>query len=174
MSASMQQLPRPEQLIDVAGHMAAVKLAMDGQFDARIAELKVAIAALDEKTSIAQTLDQAQKVKDDADAYAVAALAKAKEALSKAQDATDKVASRESIVTARESVVASRESAADARQATQDAREQSILGAQNSRDASLTARETAVKKGEIELAGKVKKLSGDQAAFNQKLDALKV
>lgn len=173
MSAVMQ-LPRPEQLIDLTSHVAAVKLAMDGQFDAKIAELKEALAALDERTSIAQTLDQAQKVKDDADTYAAIALQKAKDALARAQDATDKAASREVLVSGREQAVSAREGQTDARQATQDTREQAILDAQNARNSDLTGRETAVKKSETKLADGLKKLAADQAAFNQRLDALKV
>lgn len=167
-------IPKPEQLVDIAGHVAAVKLAMDGAFDAKIADLKEAMSALDERTSIAQTLDQAQKVKDDADNYAAAALQKAKDALAKAQDSIDRSASREALVSGREQAVASRETAADTRQATQDTREQAILDAQNARDISLTARETLVKKREIELTGGLKQLAADRAALNQRLDALKV
>lgn len=170
MSALMQ-LPKPEQMVDIAGHVAAVKLAMDGAFDGRIAELKEALAAMDEKTSIAQTLEQAQKIKDDADDYATAALAKAKDALAKAQDATDKAASREATVSARESAVASRESGVEGRQATQDRREQAMLDAQTVSEISIKARLAALDKNEAAQAGKQKQLDADIRAFNQKLDA---
>lgn len=172
--SSTQQLPKPEQLVDLVSHGAAIHLAMTGAFDDKIAELKNAQAALADATSIAQTIDQAQKIKDDADTYAAAALAKAKDALAKAQDATDKVSSREALVMAREQAVASRESAADSRQDTQDRREQAILDAQNARDASLSAREQTVKNAEADVVAKAKKLATDQAAFNQRLDALRV
>lgn len=172
MSASMQ-LPKPEQLIDLVAHGAAIHLAMTGKFDDKIAELKAAQDSLAVATSIAQTLEQAQKIKDDADAYATAALMKAKEAIARAQDASDKAASREALVSGREQAVASRETACDSRQATQDAREQSILDAQGARDKVLTAREQSVKNAEADVASKQKKLAADQAAFNQKLEALR-
>src|SRR5258708_37782454 len=125
--SAIHQLPRPEQLVDLVSHAAAVKLAMDGQFDDKIAELRAAQTALADATSIAQTLDQAQKIKDDADAYAAAALEKARQALARAQDATDKAASREAILAGRDQAVASRESPVDTRQATQDRREETLL-----------------------------------------------
>lgn len=173
MSATMQ-LPKPEQLVDLISHAAAVKLAMDGEFDAKIAQYKEAEKSLWSAQTIVATLEEAQKIKADADAYAAAALSKAKDALSRAQDATDKAASREATVSARESAVGSRESAADSRQATQDTREQAFLNAQVSASDALAAREVALKKAEVELVGKVKKLAADQAAFNQRLDSLKV
>ncbi len=172
--SAIQQLPRPEQLVDLVSHAAAVKLAMDGQFDDKIAELKAAQAALAEVTSIAETLEQAQKIKGDADAYAAAALEKAKQALIRAQDATDKAASREATVGAREQAVSGREKAADARQATQDTREQSFLDAQVAASDKLAAREVKLKKAEDDYAGRKKQLDADIRAFNQKLEALKV
>lgn len=172
MSASFQ-LPKPEQMIDIVSNAAAVKLAMDGKFDARIAELKEAIAALDEKTSIAQTLEQAQKIKDDADTYAAAALEKEKSALTKAQDATDKAASREATVSAREQAVASREAGVQARQQTQDIREQSMLDTSVSVADKLAARESALVKNEADYAARKKQLDADIRAFNQRLEALK-
>ena len=173
MSATMQ-LPKPEQLVDLVSHAAAVKLAMEGEFDKKIAELKAAQQALADATEIAQTVEQARKIKEDADAYAVAALAKAKEALGRAQDATDKAASREALVTGREQAIASRESAAEARQKAQDAREESILQAQNKREAELNARTDMLKKNEDSNSARARKLDADIRAFNQRLEALKV
>lgn len=173
MSATMQ-LPKPEQMVDIVSHAAAVKLAMDGAFDDKIEELKAAQAALAEATAIAQTLEQAQKIKSDAEAYAAAALEKAKQALGRAQDATDKAASREATVTAREQAVAGREKAADARQATQDTREESILQAQNEREAQLNTRADMLKKNQDSVTERARKLEADIRAFNQKLEALKV
>lgn len=167
-------IPRPEQLVDIAGHVAAVKLAMDGAFDARIKDLKAATAALSDAQTIATSVSQAQKVRVDADDYSDKQRANADALMMKARDQADKAASRESTVAAREQAVASRESAADNRQATQDTREDSIIQAQSAQDAKLSARETAVRKGEIELAGALKQLAADRAALNQRLDALKV
>jgi chromosome segregation ATPase len=173
MSATMQ-LPKPEQMVDIVGHAAAVKLAMDGAFDDKIKELKAAQKKLTDAFAIGMTLEQAQKIKDDAEAYATAALEKAKQALSRAQDATDKVASREATVTAREQAVAGREKAADARQATQDTREESILQAQNEREAQLNTRTEMLKKNQDSVTERARKLEADIRAFNQKLEALKV
>lgn len=172
MSATM--IPRPEQLVDIASHVAAVKLAMDGAFDERIDALKGATAKLEEAQAIATTIEQAKKIKDDADAYAATALAKARDALARAQDATDKVTSRETLVTAREQAAGSREAAADQRQQTQDAREQSILQAQSARDAQLDARADMLKKNQDSVSERARKLDADVRAFNQRLDALKV
>src|SRR5258708_1977046 len=157
--SAIQQLPRPEQLVDLVSHAAAVKLAMDGKFDDKIAELKAAQAALADATSIAQTLEQAQKIKDDADAYAATALEKAKQALSRAQDATDKASSREAILAGREQAVASRESAADTRQATQDRREESILQAQNQREPQLDTRADMLKTNQDPVTERSRKLT---------------
>lgn len=172
MSATM--IPRPEQLVDIASHVAAVKLAMDGAFDERIAALKGATAKLEEAQAIATTIEQAKKIKDDADAYAATALGKARDALDRAQIANDKAASREVTVSAREQAVAARESTANARQDAQDRREEAILSAQSATDKSLAARENALKNGEADYTSKVKKLAADQAAFNQRLDALRI
>ena len=172
--SAIQQLPRPEQLADLVSHAAAVKLAMDGQFDAKIAELKAAQKALADATIIAQTVEQENKIKNDAEVYAAAALAKARDALARAQDASDKAASRETLVAGREQAVSSRETAVDSRQAVLDSREQSIVDAQGAAARALAAREEAVKKAEAEVAAKQKKLASDQVAFNQRLDALKV
>src|SRR5258706_4883304 len=146
--SAIQQLPKPEQLVDLVSHAAAVKLAMDGQFDDKIKELKAAQAALAKTGAIVDTLKAAQKIKDDADAYAAAALEKANGALSRAQDATDKVASREAIVTAREQAVGSREAASDQRQKAQDAREESMLNAQTLTDSALVQRDKILNKKE--------------------------
>lgn len=172
--SAIQQLPKPEQLVDIVSHAAAVKLAMDGEFDAKISELKKATAALAEQNAIAQTLAQVKKLKSETDEYVATALSKAKDALSRAQDATDKAASREALVAGREQAVASREAGADQRQATQDTRESSFLSAQTAATEALKQKEsTLLKAGEALLAAQ-KKLIADQAAFNQRLDSLRV
>jgi hypothetical protein len=168
------QLPKVERMADIVSHAAAVKLAMDGAFDEKIAALKAAQAEHDEAVAIAATLADAKKIKDDAIEQAGKASAAAALTTASAQELMDKAKAREATVSARESAVASRESTVDARQAAQDTREQAILDAQNARDKDLSARETAVKKAETDLVGKVKKLAADQTAFNQRLDSLRV
>lgn len=60
----------PQDLTHVKEDAVAIKLAMDGQFDARIAELKQLIAQNEEVAGRADTIKKAQKIKADAEAYA--------------------------------------------------------------------------------------------------------
>lgn len=167
-------LPKPEQLADLTGTVAAVQLAMSGAFDDKIAELKKQQAALGEKLVIAGTLDEAQQIKDDANAYAASTRKAADDLAAKAQAKADEADSRLTLVTARESAVRGREVAANARQQDQDARDQAIANRQDSIAAVQSARDAVLAKNEADYAGRNKKLTADIAAFNQRLEALKV
>lgn len=172
MSASFQ-LPKPEQLVDLVGTSAAVQLAMNGAFDDKIMELKAAQAALAAAQSIATTVEQAQKVKADADAYAAKTKEECLALVAKAVNIGDQTKSRETLVAGREQAVSGRETAADARQRDQDEREQAIFNTQNARSAELLSRETALEQDEASYTSRKAQLDADIRAFNQRLEALK-
>lgn len=167
-------LPRPEQLMDMVGSAAAVKLAMEGAFDARIKELKEAAAALDGKTKIVSTLDEAIAIRDKAIADAAKSADASAALAATARSTFDSAKSREATIASREQAVASREAAADRRQSGQDAREQAIAETQSNRSAELLSREQALEENEADYAIRKRLLEADIRAFNQKLEALKV
>lgn len=166
-------LPKPEQLVDLVGQIGAIKLTMDGAFDQRIADLKAAAAALDEMTNKVNTLSQAQKIKDDAQALSEATQTACSQAVAKANDTLGAALAREAQVTARETAVTAREGAATTRSQFLDDREKSIIFAQDSRDRDLDDREDALAKQEAQSKAKLNKLNADIDAFNKRLDALK-
>lgn len=167
-------LPRPEQLMDMVGSAAAVKLAMEGAFDGRIKELKKAIADLEEKNSIVTNLDEALKVRTQADEYSSATRKKADDAVRASAKIREDADSRAALAAGRETTVAAREAAADKRQDQQDSRENIIFAQQKQRASELLAREEALEENEADYATRKKQLDADIRAFNQRLESLKV
>ena len=166
-------LPSPEQLVDMAGHAAAVKLAMDGAFDDKIAALKDEQAKLAEQLGMVKTVADAARILTDAQAEAEKSRMTIADAMTKAGDAVSQAGAKLSAVVARETAVAAREAQVDSRSAQLDARETAIADAQTTKDQELTQREGMIAKNLATLQAGQKKLSDDVRSFNQKLDAYK-
>lgn len=168
---SGQMLPAPEQMIDLVGHAAAVKLAMDGKFDEKIAALKEAAAALEEKTGIAKTVEDAKALRDLAEAEAKKLRDAAADAMDKARSAIAEAEAKLSTVTARETAVATLEAQLNARANELNRREAVMADAHNTKDQELREKKQQLIAFEATLNSKHEKLAADLAAFGKKIDA---
>lgn len=59
----------PDQVVAVMDHVAAAQVALSGKFDERINELKALQVDIAAKAAIIGSAEDAQKVRDEADAY---------------------------------------------------------------------------------------------------------
>lgn len=166
-------LPKPEQLVDLVGHIGAIQLTMTGAFDEKISELKTAQAELAKFQGIVATVAEAQKIRDNATVFAEDTSRRCGEALAKAEQKLGEVIQREAVVTSREGAVGRRETATETRNKILDSRERSIITAQEAREGALADREVALKRNEEKCAAAASKLASDISAFNARLESLR-
>lgn len=152
-------------LLDVV----AVKLALEGQFDARIAELKKVTADLEAKQSVSTTLAKANKLmaeaqarSDAVDAREAAAEAAAEVVKNGAADVAEKLAE-----------VATREHALAVAKDDLAKRVDAFTTAQANVQASMTERERVLAQNQTAVQAGLAALESQKKAFNDKLNALK-
>jgi hypothetical protein len=159
----------------VASHAEALALPviLSGVLDAKIAECKAAMAALDARQQVTATLEEAAKIKADAETAAAALLAQAKVDANTvtvtAKQAADDAAMRQAKVTAAEQANATeRERLANVKLTLEVQ-----ANALNTREASLVAlgQQLDIRRNTQDKAEA--KLKADTAALNASLDALK-
>lgn len=160
-------------ITDTKEEIIAVTLALRGDFDAEIKRLNTARASLDAANAYIGTVDEAAKIKADADEYATANREAADAATLKASGISAAADAKMSTVTAREQAVGAREATCSAIEAKLKAREQAIADAQVTKDAELRERQDGIVKMETDIQARGKQLAIDRAEFNRRLEALR-
>jgi len=79
----------PDEVAEAWTSATAAVAALSGKFDDRIKELKDLAADLDRRQGIVQTMDEAQRLRDEADRYSTEQRAAADEAFSRAKRVSD-------------------------------------------------------------------------------------
>lgn len=127
----MQKL-NAEQLVEVKNLMAAGMLVLSGQFDESIAKLDAKLKELKAQEGIAKTVEEAAKIRSDAESYSRSIRAQADKALSDARDKLDKAQKQiETLTTAEKSLAEDRKAVDNAKQKLQS--DQSVLAAETAK-----------------------------------------
>jgi DNA repair exonuclease SbcCD ATPase subunit len=165
------------EIIDVTDKFALLQIALRGEFASEIEQLKAARADLEAKQAYIGTVEEAAKLRADAEAYAAETRGKADADAATVRGLANDLAAAASAKVAgiqgRETAVNALQAQLDARGTKLDERESAIADAQTTKDAELKEREAAVIRKEKELAVAVSKLNDDRVAFNKRLEALR-
>ncbi len=160
-----------ENIEDLAGFdMAAVIAVMDGKFSEKIAQLKTERAKLDEKYATLRTLEEAKKVKEEADQFSAEIIASANARLQIAVSKENEISNRES------QVKAGRKSISDDQRSI-DSQKAMLLNLKSQLDGweqKNKSMEQNLAEREAKLVTDRALLEADKQMFNQKLAALKV
>lgn len=160
-------------ITDTKEEIIAVTLALRGDFDAEIKRLNEARASLDAANSYIGTVEEAAKIRSDADDYARSVKEKANALVANATTVSAGADAKASTVAAREQAVGAREATCSAIEAKLKSREQAIADAQSTKDAELREREAGIVKAETDIQARGKQLALDRAEFNRRLEALR-
>lgn len=159
-----------EDIVAIRGvDYVVVQLAMEGKFDAKIAEYKALKDSLDAKKQIADTIEMAEKLKSDAQSKSDEVAAKAKAV----EERETAVADLEKFVTAKEANAEAKSAEAlrvtDEATAKMQQSDETLKQAQS----AIDAREQSVIHQLAQLATDREALEAQKKAFNAKLEALR-
>jgi hypothetical protein len=164
-------------IITLRDEALAMPIILSGVLDAKIAETRAAIDALNQREGIVQTLDQAHQIKHEAEAHAAAAFTAAKEQAEAAQATAKKMADdaaqkvKDADVREKQTMAGIAKLSVD--RAQFDATKATDIKVMDQRAKALDARESDVAAAETALRDAQQKLQADRQAFNKRLEALK-
>lgn len=181
--ATVKAAPIPSALDDVAGSEQKLldrELVLRGKFKDEIARFNTAKADAEEKLGMIATVEDAARVKEEADSHARATRLEADKAAATAQDllavavAKGKtVDSNEAELAQREAVLQERVAALKETAAKLEAFEAQITARASAASADLVARGKALAQEKAEHGERVKALAEREKRLNARLDALK-
>ena len=155
--------------VDLSADIIAVKLTLDGVFDARIKELLAIKSSIDKSDKIVKTVTDAEKIKKDA----VATLADATDAAEAVRVRLENVAQRESEILRNTDMITARSDELTKRESDLQKQLARFRKDADNRDADYATRIAEIDAIHAQLATDRKLLDDQRSAFNEKLQSLR-